>query len=170
MFFLFGYEGQRNNIGSPSASLVLPTTADLIATGVPAATAITESVLNACNALAASPAAQGNIKDLSMAMSGLTYVRGATSCGVANNGVFQKRTAISYSADPMGIDTLDGGVGKIDYHINDKHTISGDAFIGNYDSLAPQNNGAAQDYWDTQTHAKSMVYGCSGRGCRNPRL
>ena len=159
LFFLLGYEGQRNNIGSPSASLVLPTTASLIATGVPSATAITQSVLDACNALAASAATRGSIKDLSVAMAGLTHAPGASSCGVGSNGVFQNRTTLSYSADPVGVDTLDGGVAKIDYHISDRHTLSGDAFVGNYDSLAPQNNGAAQDYWDTQTHAKSMVYG-----------
>ena len=50
-------------------------------------------------------------------------------------------------------------MGKIDYHLNDKNTIAGTSFIGNFDSLAPQNNGAAQNYWDTETHAKSMVYG-----------
>ena len=110
-------------------------------------------------ALAASAATRGNIKDLSLAMAGLTHAAGASSCGVGSNGVFQNRTTLSYSADPVGVDTLDGGLAKIDYHINDKHTLSGDAFVGNYDSLAPQNNGAAQDYWDTQTHAKSMVYG-----------
>ena len=153
LFFLLGYEGQRNSIGSPSASLVLPTTASLIATGVPSATAITQSVLDACNTLAASAATRGNIKDLSLAMAGLTHATGASSCGVGSNGVFQNRTTLSYSADPVGVDTLDGGLAKIDYHINDKHTLSGDAFVGNYDSLAPQNNGAAQDYWDTQTHA-----------------
>ena len=125
LFFLLGYEGQRNNIGSPSASLVLPTTASLIATGVPSATAITESVLDACNVLAASAATRGSIKDLSMAMAGLTYAPGASSCGVGSNGVFQNRTTLSYSADPVGVDTLDGGVAKIDYHVNDRHTISG---------------------------------------------
>ena len=47
LFFLFGYEGQRNDIGSPSATNKLPTTVDLQALGVPQATAITESILNA---------------------------------------------------------------------------------------------------------------------------
>ncbi len=95
-------------------------------------------------------------------MSGLTYTPGAASCGVENpntTGVFQNRNTIIYSADPVGDDTLDSGVGKIDYHISEKHSIAATAFVGNFDSIAPQNNGAAQDYWDTATHAKSMVYG-----------
>lgn len=153
LFYLIGYEGQRNSIGSPSASLTLPTRASLGNTSL--------SILDACNALAANAATRGSIKDLSLKMAGLTYASGAASCGVDpnNTGVFVDRTTFPYSADPVGNNTQDNGLAKIDYHLNDKHTITGEYFAANYDSLAPQNNGAAQDYWDTFTHAKTMVMG-----------
>ncbi|MDE3158881.1 MAG: carboxypeptidase regulatory-like domain-containing protein [Acidobacteriota bacterium] len=44
LFYLVGYEGQRNTIGAPSSSLSLPTRASL--------GNISQSVLDACNALA----------------------------------------------------------------------------------------------------------------------
>ncbi len=127
--------------------------------------AVAHSVLDACNALTTAQlggsATPGMPSPLSMAMSGLTF-NGVGNC-VANNpgntGVFQNSPLLTYSADPVGNDVLDGGLSKIDYHPNDKNTISGEYFAANYNSIAPQNNGAAQDYWDTNTHAKSMVMG-----------
>jgi hypothetical protein len=148
LFFLLGYEGQLNTIGAPSGSITLPTRASL--------GDISQSVLDACNALSAANAP----KDLSLKMSGLIY-RGPGNCAVdpQNRGVFQDRRTVSYSVAPIGNATLHNGLSKIDYRINDKHTLSGEYFIGNYDGLGPQNNAAAQDYWSTFTHAKSMVMG-----------
>ena len=148
LFFLVGYEGQRNTIGAPSGSLSLPTRAPLGNVG--------QSVLDACNALpAATPP-----KDLSLKMAGLLY-NGVGNCAKdpANTGVFQDRNTVSYSVAPIGTANLHNGLTKIDYHLNAKHTISGEYFIGNYEGLGPQNNAAAQDYWSTFTHAKSMVMG-----------
>ena len=148
LFFLLGYEGQRNTIGAPSGSLTLPTRA---AIGNPA-----QSVLDACNALPAGTPP----KDLSLKMAGLVY-NGPGHCGrdSANTGVFQDRNTVSYSVAPIGTANLHNGLAKIDYHLNSKHTISGEYFVGNYEGLGPQNNAAAQDYWSTFTHAKSMVMG-----------
>jgi hypothetical protein len=156
LFYLFGYEGQRNTIGAPTGGLSLPTTADLEAQGVSVATAVTQSVLDACKALpAATPP-----KDLSLAMAGLTYA-GPGNCGLnsSNVGVFQNRNTVRYSIAPVGNATLDNGLAKIDYHLNDKHTFSGEYFIGNYVGLGPQNAAAAQPYWDTYTAARSEVLG-----------
>lgn len=148
LFFLFGFEGQDNTIGAPSGSLTLPTTASL---GNPA-----QSVLDACNALPASTPP----KDLSLKMAGLVY-NGPGNCAPdpSNTGVFQNRNTVTYSVEPVGNATLRNGLAKIDYHLNDKNTFSGEYFVGNYDGLGPQNNAAAQNYWDTFTHAKSMVMG-----------
>src|SRR5216684_5924914 len=148
LFILLGYEGQRNTIGAPSGSLTLPTRAPL--------GNVSQSVLDACNALPASTPP----KDLSLKMAGLTY-GGVGNCAKdANNvGVFQDRNTVSYSVAPIGTANLHNGLAKIDYHLNNKHTISGEYFVGNYEGLGPQNNAAAQDYWSTFTHAKSMVMG-----------
>jgi hypothetical protein len=148
LFFLLGYEGQLNTIGAPSGSLTLPTRASI---GNSA-----QSVLDACNALpAATPP-----KDLSLKMAGIIY-NGPGNCAKdpANTGVFQDRNTVSYSVAPVGTAKLNNGLAKIDYHLTPKHTITGEYFVGNYEGLGPQNNAAAQDYWDTFTHAKSMVMG-----------
>ena len=148
LFFLLGYEGQRNTIGAPSGSLTLPTRA---AIGNPA-----QSILDACNALPTGTSP----KDLSLKMAGLVY-GGPGNCAKdsANTGVFQDRNTVTYSVAPIGAANLHNGLAKIDYHVNSKNTISGEYFVGNYEGLGPQNNAAAQDYWDTFTHAKSMVMG-----------
>ena len=148
LFFLLGYEGQLNTIGAPSGSLTLPTRASIGNTA--------QSVLDACNALPAGTPP----KDLSLKMAGLIY-NGPGNCAKdpANTGVFQDRNTVSYSVAPVGTAKLNNGLAKIDYHLTAKHTISGEYFVGNYEGLGPQNNAAAQDYWDTFTHAKSMVMG-----------
>jgi hypothetical protein len=148
LFFLFGYEGQLNTIGAPSSSLTLPTRASLGNIG--------QSVLDACIALSAANAP----KDLSLKMAGLIY-RGPGNCAIdpQNRGVFQDRNTVTYSAAPIGTATLHNGLAKIDYRLNEQHTIAGEYFIGNYEGLGPQNNAAAQPYWSTFTHAKSMVMG-----------
>ena len=148
LFFLGGYEGQRNTIGAPSGSLTLPTRAPLGNAG--------QSVLDACNALPAGTPP----KDLSLKMAGLVY-NGAGNCAKdpSNTGVFQDRNTVSYSVAPIGTANLHNGLAKVDYHLTSKQTISGEYFIGNYEGLGPQNNAAAQDYWSTFTHAKSMVMG-----------
>jgi Carboxypeptidase regulatory-like domain/TonB dependent receptor len=160
LFFLFGYEGQRNTIGAPSSTLTLPTRFSFVTPGTPAGNTA-QSVLDACNALAANAATRGNIKDLSLAIAGLTHAPSAVSCAVDPNnpGVFQNGTSITESIAPIGDAKLHNGLAKIDYHLNEKHTLSGEYFAGDYNGLGPQNNAAAQPYWDTFTHAKSMVAG-----------
>src|SRR5262249_35554958 len=119
VFFLLGYEGQLNTIGAPSGSLTLPTRAPL--------GNVSQSVLDACNALPASSPP----KDLSLKMAGLIY-NGLGNCvrDPNNTGVFQDRNTVSYSVAPIGTATLHNGLTKIDYHLNDKHVISGEYFIG----------------------------------------
>src|SRR5579871_2201154 len=148
LFFLAGYEGQRNTIGAPSGSITLPTRAPL---GNPA-----QSLLDACNALPASSQPSA----LSLKMAGLAFNGpGACAKDASNTGIFQDRNTIAYSVAPIGVANLHNGLAKIDYHLNEKHTFTGEYFIGNYEGLGPQNNAAAQDYWSTFTHAKSMVMG-----------
>ena len=159
VFFLFGYEGQRNTIGAPSGSLTLPTRTSL--------GNISQSVLDACNAMSAANAP----KDLSLKMAGLVY-NGPGNCAKdpSNPGIFQDRNTVSYSVAPIGTANLHNGLSKIDYRINEKHTISGNYFVGNYEGLGPQNNAAAQDYWSTFTHAKSMVMGLHWTWLPNSRI
>jgi hypothetical protein len=152
LFFFLGYEGQFNHISAPSSSDSLPTIDPL--TGVSNAT--TNSLVAACNALASAPNA------LSLKLSGLTYGGTPGSCAATSpyTGIFQT-AHITNGADPVtpiGNDTVTNGLAKVDYHLNEKNTLSGEYFVGNFDGLGFQG-APAQPYWDVKSHAKSMIIG-----------
>jgi len=152
LFFFVGYEGQFNHISAPSSSDSLPTINPL--TGV--STANTNSLLAACNALTSAPNA------LSLKLAGMTYGGTPGSCAVNSpyTGIFQTAD-ITNGADPVtpiGNDTVTNGLVKIDYHLNEKNTLSGEYFVGNFDGLGFQG-APAQPYWDVTSHAKSMIIG-----------
>lgn len=152
LFYFLGYEGQMNHISAPSSAITFPTTASLGSTSL--------SLLDACNALTTAP------NTLSLKIAGLTaptpWVPGTSKCGVTSpySGVFQTTTnpLDAYSVTPIGNDQLNNGLAKIDYHLSDKNTLSGEYFVGNFDGLGFQGS-PAQPYWDTHAHAKSMVIG-----------
>jgi len=145
LFFLAGYEGQRNTIGAPGTATV-PTRTSLGNTS--------QSLLDACNALATTP------KDLSLKMAGLTYGGTPGTCAVdpSNPGVFQDGPSTSFLTLPTGHSTLDNALGKVDYHPNDKHTINGEYFFGNYTGLGPQG-AVIHPYWETNTQSRVQIVG-----------
>ncbi len=49
---------------------------------------------------------------------------------------------------PIGNDTINNGLAKIDYHLNEKNNLSGEFFMGNFDGLGFRG-APAQPYWDT---------------------
>ena len=148
LFFFLAYEGQKNHISAPSSAITFPTVASLGST--------TLSLLDACNALTTAPNA------LSLKLAGLTYGGSAGTCAATSpySGIFQTTTnaSDSYAVTPIGNDNLNNGLAKIDYHLNAKNTISGEVFVGNFEGLGFQGS-PAQPYWDTKSHARSMVVG-----------
>jgi hypothetical protein len=154
LFYFLAYEGQFNHISAPSQSDSLPTVAPL--TGSSVTIQNTNSLLTACNNLTTAPNA------LSLKLSGLTYGGAPGTCAVASpySGIFQT-AAVTNGADPVtpiGNDTLNNGLAKIDYQLNAKNSLSGEFFMGNFDGLGFQG-APAQPYWDTKAHAKSMIVG-----------
>jgi len=153
LFFFFGYEGQNNLISAPTSGTdSLPTVNPL--TGV--ANATTYSALTACNALTSAP------NTLSLKLAGLSYGGTPGSCTVTTpyTGVFQT-ALVNNGADivtPIGTDKVNNGLAKVDYHLNNKNTLSGEYFMGNFDGLGFQGT-PAQPYWDVHAHAKSMIVG-----------
>ncbi|HWF40324.1 MAG TPA: TonB-dependent receptor [Candidatus Acidoferrales bacterium] len=154
LFYFLAYEGQFNHISAPSQSDSLPTIDPLL--GNSATTRNTFSLLAACNALTTAP------NTLSLKLAGLTYGGAPGTCAATSpySGIFQT-AAVANGADPVtpiGNDTINNGLAKIDYHLNDKNNISGEYFVGNFDGLGFQG-APAQPYWDTRSHAKSMIMG-----------
>ena len=50
---------------------------------------------------------------------------------------------------PNNIGTVDNGIGKIDYHINDHNTVNGEYYIGYGNFVAPGATPFLQQYWAT---------------------
>jgi hypothetical protein len=116
LFFFLGYEGQNNHISAPSSADSLPTVSPL--TGSTAIQQSTYSLLDVCNNLTTAPNA------LSLKLSGLTYGGSPGTCAVTApySGIFQTANVNNGSdpVTPIGNDTLNNGLAKIDYHLNDK--------------------------------------------------
>src|SRR5690348_15219652 len=146
LFFLAGYEGQRNSIGAP-ATVNIPTRAHLGNTG--------QSLLDACNALPGTTPP----KALSLRMAGLLY-NGVGNCAADPNnaGIFQDGASTKFLSLPTGTATLDNALGKVDYHISEKHSLSGEYFLGNYTGLGPQGT-VVHPYWETNTHSRVQIAG-----------
>jgi Carboxypeptidase regulatory-like domain/TonB dependent receptor len=152
LFYFLGYEAQINHISAPSSQDSLPTIDPL--TGV--STATTNSLLAACNGLTTAPS------PLSLKLAGLTYGGAPGSCTAPTpyTGIFQT-ALITNGADPVtpiGDDKVTNGLAKVDYHMSEKHSVSGEFFMGNFDGLGFQG-APAQPYWDITSHAKSMIIG-----------
>src|SRR6185437_10843654 len=53
--------------------------------------------------------------------------------------------------------TLDSGIAKIDYHMNDKNTFTGMYFIGQLDGSVNDSGNQLQPFWQSLVHARAQV-------------
>src|SRR5258706_10560455 len=145
LFYFGNFEGQRYSVGNPVPNIV-PITNQSTTTGP-------TSLIGACNlALAA-----GTLKPLSLQLAGLdgtcTPVSNYPGLFPVNDGTITTLDT-SLSSD----NKIYSGVGKIDYHISDKHSLSGMYFISPGDGTFvddPPHEVAPQ--WLTVQHARSQV-------------
>ena len=134
LFYFVNYEGQRYNVGS-TLLVTAPTTVALpSAAGKGCATLTagncTQSLVDACNDVG-----RGNVTFLSAQLAGLptgscipnapNYTPGASeSLFPTNTGTGGVVLGL------VSVNSQDNGVAKIDYHINDRHSLSGMYFRG----------------------------------------
>jgi hypothetical protein len=152
LFFFGAYEGERELIGAP-ATYQVATTASLGGN-------VTNSLTDACNSVAA---AKRN--PLSLAMAGLD-----ANCGIASaaQNLFQTGSSTSY-VPIIPLDTQqDNALGKVDYHINERHTFSGEYYYSNYRGLGTQNQ--IHDYWRSTNEITSQIGGAHWTWIANPNL
>jgi len=145
-FFFFGnFEQQRYSVGNPVDHKV-----PITAAGVGSAT---QNLIGACNAARTA----GNLTALSAQLSGLNL-----SCAPQSNypGLFPVNNGPTtiYSTALPSENQINSGLGKLDYHISPKHTLSGMYFIspGNgvfVDNPTLQISGP----WLTNQYARSQV-------------
>ncbi len=121
LFFFGGYEGLRSFVGNALGTLVPAT--GLLPTGTDPA----HSMVDALNALQASGVTPSPV---SLKMMGCTSAPPYSCTG----GLIQNAPAntTAYNSGFPNTNTSDNGVGKIDYRINNQHSLNGMVFIGNY--------------------------------------
>lgn len=166
LFFFAGYEGQRYKVGNSfveGAPNTVPFQTNptqnctFIAVG-DCANSIPDAIADVHAAFLAGQSP--DVSPVSLAVAGCQFTPpAAATC----NG---KGFALNNQTANPGVATLgfpnvvnaDNAVGKIDYRINDRHTVSGRYFFGN-------NNGTVDDaqqvqpIWLTLIHTRAQVFG-----------
>ena len=140
LFYFASYEGQRYTIGSPR-TVTEPTAALLTGSGANA------SSFPAAIADIIGKGQTAKLNTMSLAMAGCTA---AGACNAANGLFGNAGTTTSYGFSPNALGRSDNGIGKIDYHINEHHSVNGEFYIGDGSYVAPSVAPAPapiQPYW-----------------------
>ena len=152
LFYFVNFEGQRYSIGNPSLHSV-PLTVSAGATPDPA-----HSLIDACLTAGA------GLTRLSASLAGLNGPGGAACTPVSGQpsggfmGLFPVSTTGTYLTDLANNNGVNGGLGKINHHLNDKNSFEGMYFISQGDDLAvdsPASQTATN--WLSIEHARSQT-------------
>ena len=136
MFFFGNYESQQYSVGSTTVHSV-PTSAALISACQTALTA-------------------GALAPLSAQLAGLS-----TGCVPLSNapGLFVTSPTGEYTSALASTNTIYSGVGKLDYHLNDKNSFSGLVFMSPGNGTFVDNpQKELEQQWLTTQYARSQVY------------
>jgi len=162
LFFFGGYEGQRYTVGN-TTQLYTPAMVSLPTPSTPTCLFITsgDCVNSIPDAIADLQAGGFPISPVSLQIAGCAMSGGSVTC----NG---KGFPMNNGTSPLGPTTIeyglpntvssDNAVGKVDFHINERHVLSGMYFFGN-------NSGTVSDasqlhtQWLTQIHTRAQVVG-----------
>jgi hypothetical protein len=143
LFFFGGYEGLRSLIGFVGGI----TAPSLVSQGGSPST----SMVDAVNALAfptSGPATP--LSAVSMKLAGCTVGATAAATACTGGGLFPDvGTGNTYLSTFPTTNTSDNGVGKLDFHPNDKNSFSGMFFYGHYNSLGEDHPFAQAQSTDT---------------------
>jgi len=159
LFFLAGYEGLRSFVGNAIVTGGIPVTDSLGGTNAKL------SMVDAIQAVQATPGL--TVSPVSLALAGCPTPLPTTPAGFASysctGGLWPANTgtAKGYTSTFPNTNVSDNGVGKIDYHINDKNTLNGLLLIGNYSSLGedhPFVNAAFEDNAPIRTYTASGAW------------
>jgi hypothetical protein len=159
LFYFGNFEEQRYSVGNPAVHKVPDTSANPVAPAGNTTYVPTQTLVGACQAVAAAhtldPINKPAVTALSLKLAGLD-----ANCVMASTpGVFPvSNGSTSLSTSLATTNKVDSGIGKIDYHINDKHSLSGMYFIspgiGTFDDNPPRE---VEPQWLTLQYARSQV-------------
>ena len=157
VFFFGAYEGQRYNVGN-SYSVTTPTTVGLPTPATPTCTSVAGDCANSIpNAIADLVANHVPISHASQLISGCTVSGSAVTCngtGFPINNT-QSISIVQGFPNNVGVDNV---IGKVDYNVNQRNSISGMYFFGN-------NSGTVEDFpelqakWLSDIHTRAQVVG-----------
>jgi hypothetical protein len=149
LFYFVNFEEQRYSVGNPVQHKVPITAAGVGPSG--------QNLIGACNATRTA----GTLTALSAQLAGLS-----TSCTPLANypGLFLVNPGTN-AADPRNLNTsltsdnrIDSGIVKGDYHLSDRHSLSGTYFISPGDGGFVDNPTLEiGQQWITNQHARSQV-------------
>ncbi|HYL14431.1 MAG TPA: carboxypeptidase regulatory-like domain-containing protein [Terriglobales bacterium] len=162
-FFFGAYEGQRYNVGNSFGGVTSPSMMHMPDNGTCSfgfAGDCADSIPDAIADLQLAPAGSGVIvSPASLLISGCALSGGVVTC---NGQGFPMNTTQGIDI-PNGFSNnvhVDNVTGKIDYHLNERHTINGMYFFGN-------NSGTVEDFpeyqskWRSKIHTRAQVVGGS---------
>ena len=159
LFYFVSYEQQRYTVGSPALHKVPITN--------PADTTSKNSLVGAC--LAALAPGGGAVTALSAQMAGLTTTcvplsTPATPGGPVFPGLFPVNDSSSVNLN-TALNTnnmINSGLARIDYHINEKNSLSGMYFISPGDGLFVDNpQRELNEQWLTVQYARAQTFSSS---------
>jgi len=154
LFFFGGYEGLRSQI-APAAGVSAPETASCAAVQCSQQTSLGADVANsevdAINALhaAAIPVSKVSLSILCPNAIGQALpLASSFQCSSPLLPIANTNSTGTISAFPIQ-NTSDNGVGKLDWHANDKNEIHGVFFLGNYTAFGEDHGFSAPAFNDT---------------------
>jgi hypothetical protein len=165
LFFFGGYEGQRYRVGN-SGLEASPATSSVGTSPTPDCTFTatgdcTNSVVDAITDIQNSGLGL-SISPVSLQLSGCQLGPPITCNGKGfplNSGTNPAGAGLIQVTLPNTVNA-DNAVGKVDYHFNERHTLSGMYFYG--DSSGTVNDaGEVQPQWLTQIHTRAQVVGAN---------
>jgi hypothetical protein len=170
LFYFGGYEGQRYTVGN-TGSLTTWSTVPLatVASGQPGnclytqvgdcANSIPDAIANIHTGFVMGQL-QSDVSPTSLKIAGCTFTPPSTvSCdgsGFPLNPSTSPNSAIDFGL-PNTV-TADNAVGKVDYHLNERSTLSSVYFFGD-NSGTVSDASQVQAKWLTQIHTRAQVFG-----------
>jgi carboxypeptidase family protein/TonB-dependent receptor-like protein len=166
LFYFVNFEGLRSGIGSPN-SIVTPETVSVpSATGNGCATLTAvnckASLINACQDVIAGG---GTPAPLSLSLAGLTPAcaidpskASKDPSGLPFQGLFPVNTTGSIQTDLLSTNGINGGLGKVNYHLNDKNQLEAMYFISQGDTSSVDSPvSEVSSNWISAQHARSQA-------------
>jgi Carboxypeptidase regulatory-like domain len=178
-FFFGAYEGQRYNVGNSYGGVTAPSMVHMVPNGTCSFGFAGDCADSIPDALAditmpAAVAAGVIVSPASLLVSGCTATATCNGTGFVTNNQTNIGTALTASQAitvPNGFNNVvhvDNFVGKVDYSLNDRNTVSGTYFFGN-------NSGTVEDFsemqqkWLSDIHTRAQVVGGSWTWTPNAR-